>query len=119
MAPYSLGELILYFLKLGATGFGGPNGVTFAPDLNEVWAGDGNSTVKVANPDTKQILASIPTGGTARHTSGLSTLSFMRCVHVVDYDRDALAAVAPHIDALGGAEDLAAHVAAVRARIPK
>jgi histidinol dehydrogenase len=61
----------------------------------------------------------LPTGGTARHTSGLSTLSFLRCVHVVDYDRDALATVAPHIDALGGAEDLAAHVAAVRARIPK
>ena len=32
--------------------------------------------------------------------------------------RDALAEAAPHIDALGGAEDLAAHVDAVRARIP-
>ena len=61
----------------------------------------------------------LPTGGTARHTSGLSTHSFLRCVHVIDYGREALAAVAPHIDALGGAEDLAAHVAAVRARIPK
>ena len=61
----------------------------------------------------------LPTGGTARHTSGLSTQSFLRCVHVINYDRDALAAVAPHIDALGGAEDLAAHVAAVRTRIPK
>ena len=61
----------------------------------------------------------LPTGGTGRHTSGLSTHSFLRCVHVVDYDRDALAAVAPHIDALGGAEDLAAHVAAVRTRIPR
>jgi histidinol dehydrogenase len=61
----------------------------------------------------------LPTGGTSRHTSGLSTHSFLRCVHVIDYDRDALAGVAPHIDALGGAEDLAAHVAAVRARIPK
>ena len=61
----------------------------------------------------------LPTGGTARHTSGLSTYSFLRCVHVVEYDRNALAAVASHIDALGGAEDLAAHVAAVRTRIPK
>ena len=31
---------------------------------------------------------------------------------------EALAAVAPHIDALGGAEDLAAHVQAVRVRVP-
>jgi len=61
----------------------------------------------------------LPTGGTARHTSGLSVHSFLRSIHVIDYDRDALAAVAAHIDALGGAEDLAAHVAAVRTRIPK
>ena len=61
----------------------------------------------------------LPTGGTARHTSGLSVHSFMRGVHVVTYDRDALAAVAEHVDALGGAEDLAAHVEAVRTRIPK
>jgi histidinol dehydrogenase len=60
----------------------------------------------------------LPTAGTARHTGGLSVQSFLRSVHVVEYDRDALAAVAPHVDALGGAEDLAAHVDAVRARIP-
>lgn len=61
----------------------------------------------------------LPTGGTARHTSGLSVHSFLRGVHVVTYNRDALAAVAGHVDALGGAEDLAAHVEAVRTRIPK
>ena len=61
----------------------------------------------------------LPTGGTARHTGGLSVQSFLRSVHVVEYDREALAAVAPHVDALGGAEDLAAHVDAVRARIPR
>jgi histidinol dehydrogenase len=60
----------------------------------------------------------LPTAGTARHTSGLGVGSFLRNVHVVEYDRTALAAAAGHIDALGGAEDLAAHVAAVRARIP-
>ncbi len=60
----------------------------------------------------------LPTAGTARHTGGLSVQSFLRSVHVVEYDRDALAAVAPHVDALGGAEDLLAHVDAVRARIP-
>jgi histidinol dehydrogenase len=60
----------------------------------------------------------LPTAGTARHTGGLSVQSFLRSVHVVEYSRDALAAVAPHVDALGGAEDLAAHVDAVRARVP-
>ena len=60
----------------------------------------------------------LPTGGTARHSAGLSVLTFLRGIHVVEYDAAALAAVAPHIDALGGAEDLAAHVNAVRARHP-
>jgi histidinol dehydrogenase len=61
----------------------------------------------------------LPTGGTARHTGGLSVLSFLRGIHVVECTRPALAAVAPYIDALGGAEDLAAHVAAVRVRVPR
>jgi histidinol dehydrogenase len=61
----------------------------------------------------------LPTGGTARHTGGLSVLAFGRLVNVVECDRAALAAAAPLIDALGGAEDLAAHVAAVRVRVPR
>lgn len=61
----------------------------------------------------------LPTAGTARHSGGLSVQSFLRSVHVIEYDRAALAAVAPLIDALGGAEDLAAHVDAVRVRIPR
>jgi histidinol dehydrogenase len=60
----------------------------------------------------------LPTGGTARHTGGLSTLAFLRGIHLVECDQAGLAAAAPYIDALGGAEDLAAHVAAVRARVP-
>jgi histidinol dehydrogenase len=59
----------------------------------------------------------LPTGGTARHTGGLSVQSFLRGIHVVDYDRDALAQVADHVAALGGAEDLAAHVEAVATRV--
>jgi histidinol dehydrogenase len=61
----------------------------------------------------------LPTGGTARHTGGLSVQSFLRSQHVIDYTRDALADVAPLVDALGGSEDLIAHVDAVRARIPR
>jgi histidinol dehydrogenase len=61
----------------------------------------------------------LPTGGTARHTSGLSVWPFARLVNVIECDQTALAAAAPLIDALGGAEDLAAHVEAVRTRIPR
>jgi histidinol dehydrogenase len=61
----------------------------------------------------------LPTGGTSRHTGGLSVQSFLRSQHVVTYTRDALAEVAPLIDALGRSEDLHAHVDAVRARIPR
>ena len=60
----------------------------------------------------------LPTGGSARHTGGLSVQSFLRSMHVVTYSKEALAQVAPLIDALGGAEDLHSHVAAVRVRIP-
>jgi histidinol dehydrogenase len=59
----------------------------------------------------------LPTGGTARHTSGLSVQSFLRGIHVIECNRDALAAVAPRVAALGGAEDLQAHVDAVRVRV--
>ena len=59
----------------------------------------------------------LPTGGTARHSGGLSVLTFLRGIHVVECDAAALAAVAPHIDALGAAEDLQAHVNAVRVRL--
>jgi histidinol dehydrogenase len=44
---------------------------------------------------------------------------FLRLVNVVECDRETLAATAPLIDALGGAEDLAAHVQAVRVRVPR
>jgi histidinol dehydrogenase len=60
----------------------------------------------------------LPTGGTARYSGGLSVLTFLRGVHVVECDQAALAAVAPYVDALGHAEDLDAHVQAVRVRVP-
>ncbi|HXW47558.1 MAG TPA: histidinol dehydrogenase [Streptosporangiaceae bacterium] len=60
----------------------------------------------------------LPTGGSARYTGGLSTGTFLRCVHIVECDQQALAAAAPYIDALGGAEDLTSHVQAVRVRVP-
>jgi histidinol dehydrogenase len=58
----------------------------------------------------------LPTGGCARHSSGLSVQSFLRGIHVVEYDRDALREAAPHVVALANAEDLPAHGQAVTAR---
>jgi histidinol dehydrogenase len=59
----------------------------------------------------------LPTGGSARHTAGLSVLPFLRLVNVVECTRDALAAALAPLAALGDAEDLPAHVAAASARM--
>ncbi|MSO27694.1 MAG: histidinol dehydrogenase [Candidatus Nanopelagicales bacterium] len=58
----------------------------------------------------------LPTGGSARYSSGLSVQSFLRGVHIVDYDEAALNDVARHVIALAGAEDLPAHGDAIRVR---
>ncbi|QWF78114.1 histidinol dehydrogenase [Amycolatopsis sp. CA-230715] len=58
----------------------------------------------------------LPTGGFARHSSGLSVQSFLRGIHVVDYSEEALRAVAPKVVSLANAEDLPAHGEAVTAR---
>jgi histidinol dehydrogenase len=58
----------------------------------------------------------LPTGGSARHSSGLSVQTFMRGIHVVDYGKAALRGVADHVVALANAEDLPAHGEAVLAR---
>ena len=59
----------------------------------------------------------LPTGGTAAHCSGLSVQTFLRGIHVVDYDRAALADVADHVVALALAEDLPGHAAAITIRL--
>ncbi|WP_439563852.1 histidinol dehydrogenase [Microcella sp.] len=58
----------------------------------------------------------LPTGGQARFASGLGAYTFLRPQQIVEYDRDALAAVAAHVGALSDAEQLPAHGDAVRAR---
>jgi histidinol dehydrogenase len=58
----------------------------------------------------------LPTGGCAVHSSGLSVQSFLRGIHIVDYTREALAEVGPHVVTLAQAEDLPAHGEAVTAR---
>jgi histidinol dehydrogenase len=46
----------------------------------------------------------------------LSVQTFLRGIHVVSYDEEALRAAAGHVTTLAAAEDLPAHGAAVRAR---
>jgi histidinol dehydrogenase len=58
----------------------------------------------------------LPTGGCARHGGGLSVLTFLRGVQVIEYDQPALAEVARRVVTLAEAEDLPAHGAAVTAR---
>ena len=60
----------------------------------------------------------LPTAGSARHSSGLSVQSFLRGVHIIDYDEQALAEVATHVVALAEAEDLPGHGDAIKARAP-
>jgi histidinol dehydrogenase len=59
----------------------------------------------------------LPTAGSARHSSGLSVQSFLRGIHVVEYDENALRDVAPHVLALSSAEDLPGHGDAIRIRV--
>lgn len=61
----------------------------------------------------------LPTAGCARHSSGLSVQTFLRGIHVVEYDEAALKDVSGHVITLANAEDLPAHGEAVRRRFEK
>ncbi len=58
----------------------------------------------------------LPTFGSARFSSALRVDDFVKHIHVITLDRDALVAAAPHVAAIAEAEGLAAHVASVRLR---
>ena len=60
----------------------------------------------------------LPTGGCARHSSGLSVQTFLRGIHVIDYTEEALREVAGKVVTLANAEDLPAHGQGVLARFP-
>ncbi len=60
----------------------------------------------------------LPTGGCARHSSGLSVQTFLRGVHVISYTEAALREAADAVLALSAAEDLPAHGQAVSRRFP-
>ena len=55
----------VHFVTPGCS-ISGPNGVVAIPQLNQLYVGDGDSTVKVVDLDAKAIVAIIPTGGKCR-----------------------------------------------------
>lgn len=61
----------------------------------------------------------LPTAGCARHSSGLSVQTFLRGIHVVEYDEAALKDVSGHVITLSKAEDLPAHGEAVQRRFER
>ena len=61
----------------------------------------------------------LPTAGCARHASGLSVQTFLRGIHVVDYDEAALKDVSGYVITLAEAENLPAHGEAVRRRFER
>ncbi|MEP7088592.1 MAG: histidinol dehydrogenase [Nocardioidaceae bacterium] len=61
----------------------------------------------------------LPTGGCACNSSGLSVRSFLKSLHVIEYDAAALRDVAPHVVRLAEAEDLPGHGAALTVRVQR
>jgi histidinol dehydrogenase len=61
----------------------------------------------------------LPTAGCARHSSGLSVQTFLRGIHVVDYDEAALKDVSGYVITLAEAENLPSHGEAVRRRFER
>ena len=58
----------------------------------------------------------LPTSGSARYASGLSTHTFLKAVHVIDYDKAALEEISDAVITLADEERLPAHGEAIRAR---
>ena len=81
-------------------------GAIFLGDYSPVTAGDyaaGSNHV-------------LPTNGSARFSSGLSPMSFLRTQQIVDYDKKALSHISEHIVTFARAEDLPAHADAISER---
>lgn len=62
--PQTKGEV--GFVGVVGPGRSGPNGVVAVPSINQLFVGDGDSTVKVVDLTAKAVIAVIPTGGKFR-----------------------------------------------------
>jgi len=58
----------------------------------------------------------LPTAGTARFFSGLSTLDFIKSIHVIGYSKKALEKVKGPLEKVAGIEGLVKHLESVKAR---
>ena len=58
----------------------------------------------------------LPTGGAARRSSGLTVRSFMRAMHVIDYDADGLTQVGEGVERFAHSENLPGHANAISVR---
>jgi len=58
----------------------------------------------------------LPTGGCACHSSGLSVQTFLRGIHLVEYNKAAFDAISQTVITLANAEDLPAHGEAITVR---
>jgi histidinol dehydrogenase len=58
----------------------------------------------------------LPTAGAAAHSSGLTVASFLKQIHLISYDAEALADVRGTVETFAAAENLPAHGAAVTVR---
>ena len=61
----------------------------------------------------------LPTGGCACHSSGLSVQTFLRGLHIVEYDESAFKDIASTVITLAESEDLPAHGEAMSARLER
>ncbi|CAB4807778.1 unannotated protein [freshwater metagenome] len=61
----------------------------------------------------------LPTGGCACHSSGLSVQTFLRGLHLIEYDQQAFLEILPTVVTLATAEDLPAHGQAMTARLER
>lgn len=59
----------------------------------------------------------LPTHGTARFASALTTADFVRQHHVVTFDADGLVGLGPHVERLAMAEGLTSHAQSIRMRL--
>jgi len=81
-------------------------GAIFVGDYTPVSAGDYSA-------GSNHVL---PTHGTAAFSSGLSPMTFLRTQQIIEYGKDALSHIAPHVETFAHAEDLPAHAEAIAER---
>ncbi|MDN5962260.1 MAG: histidinol dehydrogenase, partial [Propionibacterium sp.] len=58
----------------------------------------------------------LPTGGAAHFSSGLTTRSFLKAMHIIDYSAQALGAIGAAVEQFAHAEHLPGHAEAIAVR---